>query len=155
MIASDLFSSNATDTAFNVPSAYSGPCLDGNRPGFPRRALFNPHDRASAGSGADDGLRDYPKANGVDTKFIFRDMENDRSLMPRYVVEIEALKPDPAAPMLSKRNPTGYGDPGDIPIEALSRFSFAVDMETAHKLKVYPPMEILRFAHFIKTGADS
>ena len=31
----------------------------------------------------------------------------------------------------------------------------AAPEETAHKLKVYPPMEILRFAQFIKTGADS
>ena len=50
---------------------------------------------------------------------------------------------------------TGGKDPGEIPIETLSRFSFVVNMETAHKLKVYPPMEILRFAQFIKTGADS
>ncbi|MYE02579.1 MAG: ABC transporter substrate-binding protein [Alphaproteobacteria bacterium] len=305
-----------------------------------------------AGSGADDGFRDYLKANGVDAEFIFRDMENDRSRLPGYVEEIKALKPDlvytqttsvtravvgrleeadpekhvldipvvfsmvsfparsklvpqppdPAAPMLSKRNLTGarhvvsnvvrlnamrtympfeklgmlydrssgaqrrseasmralaeeagiefvsdsptepeverdpeqiepalrrlkeagvdflyippsnfFGahaervtgaatelglptfcgvetliryhcmtglvsplyavgqfaafkaeqilasgkDPGEIPIETLSRFSFVVNMETAHKLKVYPPMEILRFAQFIKTGADS
>ncbi len=46
-------------------------------------------------------------------------------------------------------------DPGDIPIETLSRFSFVVNMEAAHKLKVYPPMEILRFAQFIKTGDGS
>ncbi len=46
-------------------------------------------------------------------------------------------------------------DPGEIPIETLSRFSFVINMETAHKLKVYPPMEILRFAQFIKTGVDS
>ena len=305
-----------------------------------------------AGSGADDGFRDYLKANGVDAEFIFRDMENDRSRLPGYVEEIKALKPDlvytqttsvtravvgrleeadpakhvldipvvfsmvsfpgrsklvptdpdPDAPMLSKRNLTGarhvvsnlvrlnamrtympfdklgmlydkssgaqrrseaamralvekegiefvsdsptepkverdpaeieptlrrlkeagvdflyippsnfFGahaelvtsaatglglptfcgvetlirkhcmtglvsplyavgqfaafkaeqiltggrDPGEIPIETLSRFSFVVNMETAHKLKVYPPMEILRFAQFIKTGADS
>ena len=305
-----------------------------------------------AGSGADDGFRDYLTANGVDANFVFRDMENDRSRLPGYVEEIKALKPDlvytqttsvtravvgrleeadpqkhvldipvvfsmvsfparsklvpqppdPAAPMLSKRNITGarhvvsnlvrlnamrtympfeklgmlydkssgaqrrtetamralvedagiefvsdsptepkverdpaqieptlrrlkqagvdflyippsnfFGahaelvtrtatelglptfcgvetlirqhcmtglvsplyavgqfaafkaeqiltggkDPDDIPIETLSRFSFVVNMETAHKLKVYPPMEILRFAQFIKTGADS
>ncbi len=305
-----------------------------------------------AGSGADDGFRDYLTANGVDANFVLRDMENDRSRLPGYVEEIKALKPDlvytqttsvtravvgrleeadpqkhvldipvvfsmvsfparsklvpqppdPAAPMLSKRNITGamhvvsnlvrlnamrtympfeklgmlydkssgaqrrteasmrtlveesgiefvsdsptepkverdpaqiepalrrlkqagvdflyippsnfFGahaelvtrtatelglptfcgvetlirqhcmtglvsplyavgqfaafkaeqiltggkDPGDIPIETLSRFSFVVNMETAHKLKVYPPMEILRFAQFIKTGADS
>ena len=49
----------------------------------------------------------------------------------------------------------GGKDPGEMPIETLSRFSFVVNIETAHKLKVYPPMEILRFAQFIKTGADS
>lgn len=305
-----------------------------------------------AGSGADDGFRDYLTANGVDANFILRDMENDRSRLPDYVKEIKALKPDlvytqttsvtravvgqmeeadlathvldipvvfalvsfparaklvpqppePTAPMLSKRNFTGarhvvsnlvrlnamraympfeklgmlydkssagqrraeasmrilveeagiefvsdsptepkverdpaqieptlrrlkeagvdfllippsnfFGahaelvtrtatelglptfcgvetlirhhcmtglvsplyavgqfaafkaeqilaggrNPGEIPIETLSRFSFVVNMETAHKLKVYPPMEILRFAQFIKTGADS
>ena len=305
-----------------------------------------------AGSGADEGFRDYLKANGVDASFVFRDMENDRSRLPGYVEEIKALKPDlvytqttsvtravvgrleeadpathvldipvvfsmvsfpvrsklapenpdAAGPMLSKRNLTGarhvvsnlvrlnamrtympfkklgmlydkssgaqrrsevsmralaedagvefvsdsptepkverdpaqieptlrrlkaegvdflyippsnfFGahaelvtrtatelglptfcgvetliryhcmtglvsplyavgqfaafkaeqiltggrDPGEIPIETLSRFSFVVNMETAHKLKVYPPMEILRFAQFIKTGAES
>ena len=50
---------------------------------------------------------------------------------------------------------TGGMDPGQIPIETLARFSFVVNMEAAHKLKVYPPMEILRFAQFIKTGDDS
>ena len=49
----------------------------------------------------------------------------------------------------------GGMDPGEIPIETLSRFSFVVNMEAAHKLKAYPPMEILRFAQFIKTGDDS
>ena len=49
----------------------------------------------------------------------------------------------------------GGVDPGEIPIETLSRFSFVVNMESAHKLKVYPPMEILRFAQFIKTGGGS
>ena len=49
----------------------------------------------------------------------------------------------------------GGADPGEIPIETLSRFSFVVNMESAHKLKVYPPMEILRFAQFIKTGDGS
>ena len=50
---------------------------------------------------------------------------------------------------------TGGMDPGEIPIETLARFSFVVNMEAAHRLKVYPPMEILRFAQFIKTGDDS
>ena len=47
-----------------------------------------------AGSGADDGFRDYLTANGVDANFVFRDMENDRSRLPGYVEEIKALKPD-------------------------------------------------------------
>ncbi len=50
---------------------------------------------------------------------------------------------------------TGGMDPGEIPIETLARFSFVVNMEAAHRLKVYPPMEILRFAQFIKTGDGS
>ena len=305
-----------------------------------------------AGSGADEGFRDYLTANGVDANFILRDMENDRSRLPGYVEEIEEIEPDlvytqttsitraivgrmgeadperhvldipvvfalvsfpvraklvpeppdPGAPMLSKRNFTGtrhvvsdlvrlnamraympfetlgmlydrsaagqrraeasmrtlveeagfefvsdsptepgaerdpariepvlrrlkqagvdfllippsnfFGahaelvtrvatelgmptfcgvetlirqhcmtglvsplyavgqfaafkaeqilaegkDPGEIPIETLSRFSFLVNMETSHKLKVYPPMEILRFAQFIKIGGES
>ncbi len=49
----------------------------------------------------------------------------------------------------------GGQDPGEIPIETLSRFSFVVNMEAAHRLKVYPPMEILRFAQFIKTDDAS
>ena len=49
----------------------------------------------------------------------------------------------------------GGVDPGEIPIETLARFSFVVNMEAAHRLKVYPPMEILRFAQFIKTGNGS
>lgn len=36
--------------------------------------------------------------------------------------------------------------PGEIPIETLSRFSFEVNMPTAHALGVYPPMHILRYA---------
>jgi len=44
---------------------------------------------------------------------------------------------------------------GEIPIETLSRFSFVVNMETAHRLGVYPPMEILRFAQFIKVAKGS
>ncbi|HEV7371637.1 ABC transporter substrate-binding protein [Arenibaculum sp.] len=40
--------------------------------------------------------------------------------------------------------------PEDMPIEALSRFSFIVNMEVAHELKLYPPLGLLRFAEVIK-----
>jgi putative ABC transport system substrate-binding protein len=36
-------------------------------------------------------------------------------------------------------------NPSEIPIEPLSRFSFEVNMPTAHALGVYPPMSILRY----------
>ncbi|MFL5346642.1 MAG: ABC transporter substrate-binding protein [Hyalangium sp.] len=36
--------------------------------------------------------------------------------------------------------------PAEIPIETLSRFSFEVNMPTAHALGIYPPMHILRYA---------
>ncbi|MET0406238.1 MAG: ABC transporter substrate-binding protein [Cystobacter sp.] len=36
--------------------------------------------------------------------------------------------------------------PSEIPIETLSRFSFEVNMPTAHALGLYPPMHILRYA---------
>ena len=49
---------------------------------------------------------------------------------------------------------TALGPPTVCGAKALARFSFVVDMETAHKLKAYPPMEILRLAQFINTGAD-
>lgn len=42
--------------------------------------------------------------------------------------------------------------PGKIRIRRLRRFSFIINMETAHKLKLYPPMEILRYAEVIKAG---
>lgn len=42
--------------------------------------------------------------------------------------------------------------PGEMRIRRLRRFSFIINMETAHKLKLYPPMEILRYAEVIKAG---
>tara|TARA_R110002110_G_C13449195_1_gene716895 strand:+ start:1482 stop:2513 length:1032 start_codon:yes stop_codon:yes gene_type:complete len=42
--------------------------------------------------------------------------------------------------------------PGEIRIRRLRRFSFIINMETARKLKLYPPMEILRYAEVIKAG---
>lgn len=42
--------------------------------------------------------------------------------------------------------------PGDIPVEALSRFSLIVNMEVAHKLSLYPPLLMLNAIEAIKTG---
>ncbi|MCK0209440.1 ABC transporter substrate-binding protein [Starkeya koreensis] len=42
--------------------------------------------------------------------------------------------------------------PGDIPVEALSRFSLIVNMEVAHKLHLYPPLLMLNAIEAIKTG---
>ena len=42
--------------------------------------------------------------------------------------------------------------PEKIRIRRLRHFSFIINMETAHKLKLYPPMEILRYAEVIKAG---
>jgi len=42
--------------------------------------------------------------------------------------------------------------PEKIRIQRLRHFSFIINMETAHKLKLYPPMEILRYAEVIKAG---
>lgn len=42
--------------------------------------------------------------------------------------------------------------PDNIRIRRLRRFSFIINMETARKLKMYPPMEILRYAEVIKAG---
>lgn len=44
--------------------------------------------------------------------------------------------------------------PIDVRVRRLRRFSFIINMETARKLKLYPPMEILRYAEVIKTGVD-
>ncbi|MGA0562930.1 ABC transporter substrate-binding protein [Ancylobacter sp. VNQ12] len=42
--------------------------------------------------------------------------------------------------------------PGDIPVEALSRFSLMVNMEVAHKLQIYPPLGIMNAIEVIKAG---
>ena len=42
--------------------------------------------------------------------------------------------------------------PEKIRIRRLRHFSFIINMETAHRLKLYPPMEILRYAEVIKAG---
>lgn len=46
---------------------------------------------------------------------------------------------------------TGERRAGDIPIQTLSRFSFVVNMATAHALGAYPPMKILRYANVINS----
>lgn len=39
--------------------------------------------------------------------------------------------------------------PGDIPVETLSRFSYLVRMDTARRLRTYPPVELLRIAEAV------
>lgn len=39
--------------------------------------------------------------------------------------------------------------PGDIPVEALSRFSYLVRMDTARRLRAFPPVELLRIAEAV------
>lgn len=57
------------------------------------------------------------------------------------------LAADQARRVLVNKEP-----PGDIRIRRLRRFSFIINMETARKLNMYPPMEILRYAEVIKAG---
>lgn len=45
--------------------------------------------------------------------------------------------------------------PEKIRIRRLRRFSFIINMETARKLQMYPPMEILRYAEVIKANVVS
>jgi len=40
-------------------------------------------------------------------------------------------------------------DPGTIPIETLSRFSYVVNIETARAVDSYPPLTLLRFAEIV------
>ncbi|MCG6944184.1 MAG: ABC transporter substrate-binding protein [Deltaproteobacteria bacterium] len=40
--------------------------------------------------------------------------------------------------------------PGDIPIRSLSRFSYVINMETAKRLKLFPPLSVLRYAEVIE-----
>jgi putative ABC transport system substrate-binding protein len=39
--------------------------------------------------------------------------------------------------------------PIDLPILSLSRYSYVINMETARKLKLYPPIEVLRYAEVV------
>jgi putative ABC transport system substrate-binding protein len=40
--------------------------------------------------------------------------------------------------------------PGDIPIRSLSRFSYVINMKTAKRLKLFPPLSVLRYAEVIE-----
>lgn len=39
--------------------------------------------------------------------------------------------------------------PKDLPIRGLDRFSYIINMETARKLKLYPPLTVLRYAEIV------
>lgn len=49
-----------------------------------------------------------------------------------------------AEQILSKRVPAGR-----IPVESLNRFTYLVNMGTAKKLKLYPPLSVVKFAELI------
>ena len=40
--------------------------------------------------------------------------------------------------------------PSDIPIRSLSRFSYVINMKTAKRLKLFPPLSVLRYAEVIE-----
>lgn len=40
--------------------------------------------------------------------------------------------------------------PGDIPIETLPRFSYIINLSVVQDLKVYPTMQVMRFAHLLE-----
>lgn len=39
--------------------------------------------------------------------------------------------------------------PIDIPIRSLNRFSYIVNMDTARRLAMYPPLDVLRYAEVV------
>ncbi len=39
--------------------------------------------------------------------------------------------------------------PNDLPILSLSRYSYVINMETARKLRLYPPIKVLRYAEVV------
>jgi len=39
--------------------------------------------------------------------------------------------------------------PSDLPILSLSRYSYVINMQTARKLKLYPPIKVLRYAEIV------
>lgn len=42
--------------------------------------------------------------------------------------------------------------PGQLPVESLKRFSLLVNMQLAHSLRLYPPMDMLNYAEVIAIG---
>ena len=42
--------------------------------------------------------------------------------------------------------------PGQVPVETLKRFSLLVNMQVAHRLRLYPPMDMLDYAEVIAIG---
>lgn len=68
------------------------------------------------------------------------------AIASRYY-NVGQLAADQARRVLVNKEP-----PSNIRIRRLRRFSFIINMETAKKLKMYPPMEILRYAEVIKAG---
>lgn len=68
------------------------------------------------------------------------------AIASRYY-NVGQLAADQARRVLVEKEP-----PEKIRIRRLRHFSFIINMETAHKLKLYPPMEILRYAEVIKAG---
>lgn len=40
--------------------------------------------------------------------------------------------------------------PVDLPVRSLTRYSFIINMETARRLELYPPIQLLRFADLVK-----
>ena len=44
--------------------------------------------------------------------------------------------------------------PIEVPIRSLSRFSYIINMETARQLKMYPPLDVLRYAELVKRPQD-
>jgi putative ABC transport system substrate-binding protein len=49
----------------------------------------------------------------------------------------------------------GGGNPGEIAIESLSRFSFLINMDVARRLGRYPPMTLLNIAEVIKAPEEA
>ena len=43
----------------------------------------------------------------------------------------------------------GEADPGAIPIETLPRFSYIINLPVVQDLKVYPTLQVMRFAHLL------
>ena len=44
--------------------------------------------------------------------------------------------------------------PGSLPIASLSRYSMFINMDVAKQLKLYPSIQLLRFAELVQTGSE-